>query len=100
MLNITRVALMLAMAAATTPVLADNDHLYYEQNRSQYITYEKASQIATEATGGGQVTDIEFDRSLSQADHFDVEVRKPNGQEYDVKIDAKTGKVISKHLDD
>ena len=50
--------------------------------------------------GGGQATDVEFDHSRTKPDHFDVEVRLPNGQEYEVEVNAKTGAVMSSRLDD
>ena len=50
--------------------------------------------------GGGQATDVEFDRSRNKPDHFDVNVHTANGQKYEVKVDAKTGAVLSSKLDD
>ena len=89
-----------AFAAVSTPALADGDYLHYEKNRSSYISHEKAAQIAVAKVGGGQATDVEFDHSRTKPDHFDVEVRLPNGQEYEVEVNAKTGAVMSSRLDD
>ena len=89
-----------AFAAISAPALADGDYLHYEKNRASYITHEKAAQIAVAKVGGGQATDVEFDRSRNKPDHFDVDVRMANGQKYEVKVDAKTGVVLSSHLDD
>ena len=89
-----------AFASLAAPALADGDYLHYEQNRASYITHEKAAQIAVAKVGGGQATDVEFDRSRNKPDHFDVDVRMANGQKYEVKVDAKTGAVLSSHLDD
>ena len=50
--------------------------------------------------GGGQATEVEFDRSRNKPDHFDVDVRTANGQKYEVEVNAKTGAVISSKLDD
>ena len=96
------VAILLATAftAVSAPALADGDSLHYEQNRASYITHEKAAQIAVAKVGGGQATEVEFDRSRNKPDHFDVDVRMANGQKYEVKVDAKTGAVLSSHLDD
>lgn len=85
--------------AAAAPAFADNDYLYYEKNRSQFISHEKAAQIAVEAIGSGEATDVEFEHGYTGDDHFDVEVRK-GYQEFDVKIDARTGKVLYKRRDD
>nr|WP_314488279.1 PepSY domain-containing protein [uncultured Kingella sp.] len=87
-------------ATISAPALADGDYLHYEKNRASYITHEKAAQIAVAKVGGGQATDVEFDRSRNKPDHFDVDVRMANGQKYEVKVDAKTGAVLSSHLDD
>ena len=89
-----------AFAAISAPALADSDYLHYEKNRASYITHEKAAQIAVAKVGGGQATDVEFDRSRNKPDHFDVDVRMANGQKSEVKVDAKTGAVLSSKLDD
>ena len=89
-----------AFAAISAPALADGDYLHYEKNRASYITHEKAAQIAMAKVGGGQATDVEFDRSRNKPDHFDVDVRMANGQKYEGNVDAKTGAVLSSHLDD
>ena len=94
------VLLAAAFAAVSAPALADGDYLHYEQNRASYITHEKAAQIAVAKVGGGQATDVEFDRSRNKPDHFDVDVRTANGQKYEVEVDAKTGAVLSSQLDD
>ena len=100
------VAVLLATAftVVATPALAGGDYLHYEQNRASYITHEKAAQIAVAKVGGGQATEVEFDRSRNKPDHFDVDVdvdvRTANGQKYEVEVDAKTGAVLSSHLDD
>ena len=99
--NKTAAVLFAALfAAVSTPALADGDSLHYEQNRASYITHEKAAQIAVAKVGGGQATEVEFDRSRNKPDHFDVDVRTANGQKYEVEVDAKTGAVLSSHLDD
>ena len=70
-------------AAVSAPALAGGDYLHYEQNRASYITHEKAAQIAVAKVGGGQATEVEFDRSRNKPDHFDVDVRTANGQKYE-----------------
>ena len=96
-LNKTLLALALA-TGISAPALADDDYRYYEQNRSQFISHERAAEIASEAVGGGRVTDVEFDRDFS-GDHFEVEVISKDGHEYDVILDAKSGKVLAKKID-
>ncbi|WP_325313188.1 PepSY domain-containing protein [Kingella oralis] len=56
--------------------------------------------MAVAKVGGGQATEVEFDRSRNKPDHFDVDVRTANGQKYEVEVDAKTGAVLSSQLDD
>lgn len=99
MKTMNKILLSLTLAAGVSaPALADDDYRYYEQNRSQFISHERAAEIANEAVGGGRVTDVEFDRDYS-GDHFEVEVIGKDGREYDVIIDAKSGKVLSKRID-
>ena len=99
-MKLTNKTAAVIFAAISAPALAGGDYLHYEKNRAQYITHGKAAQIAVAKVGGGQATDVEFDRSRNKPDHFDVDVRMANGQKYEVKVDAKTGAVLSSHLDD
>ncbi len=91
-------ALAAAFAMASAPAFADDDHWYYEKNRSSFITFEKAAEVAEQEVAG-TVTDVDFEHDWN-GDHFEVEVRSSDGRKYEVIIDAKSGKVISKHLDD
>lgn len=93
-------SLLTLMAAATiaTPALADDDYRHYEQNRGQYISHDQAAEAALKAVGkNGRVMEVEFDHDWN-GDHFDVEVLA-EGREYDVIVEAKTGKVLSSRLD-
>ena len=99
-MKLTNKTAAVIFAAISAPALAGGDYLHYEKNRAQYITHEKVAQIAVAKVGGGQATDVEFDRGRNKPDHFDVNVRMANGQKYEVKVDAKTGAVLSSHLDD
>lgn len=86
-------ALFFVLAA---PVLADNDKLIFQQNRHEYITHEQARDTAIQRVGGGMVDydDVDFEYDKLHGAHFEVEVTDLNGKQWDVKIDAKTGKVI------
>ena len=95
---LTFTALAAAFTFATAPARADDDQRYYEQHRSDFITFDKAAEIATQAVAG-TVTEVEFDHDRS-GDHFDVDVRSNDGNKHEVKIDAKSGKVLSKRIDD
>ncbi|OAM34407.1 peptidase [Eikenella sp. NML96-A-049] len=92
-------SLTLLAALFTAPAFADGNQLHYEHNRQSYISYDRAAQIAVSKVGGGQATEVEFDRSRTKPDHFDVDVRLPDGRKYEVEIDAQTGNVLSSHLD-
>ena len=61
------------------------------------VTMEEAKAIAVKSVGG-TVTGIELDREAS-GDVYEVEV-KSKGFEYDLDIDAKTGKVLRTDKDD
>lgn len=89
-------ALLLACIAGTVYASYDDDDRYYEQNRDKLISYEKARDIAAKEVGG-YAEDVDFEYELGRA-VFEVDVRKEN-QEYNVKIDAKTGKVLSARRD-
>lgn len=95
-----RVIFAAALLAVSAPVLAENDDRIYEQNRSQYITHEKARDLAIEAVGGGEVAygDVDFEYSRKHGAYFEVEVMK-DAVEYDVKVDAKSGKILHKAQD-
>lgn len=93
------IALVLAagLMAASVPAFADNDELHYQQNRSQYISYEQAAKIAADKVGG-RAGKVDFEYSRTKGAYFEVDVMGRDG-EYDVIIDAKTGRVISSQRD-
>lgn len=77
-------------SAATQPVPA-----VQPQGR---ISLQQAIAAAEKHHPGGTATKAELDTEWGQA-VYEVEVRMPNRQEYDVKIDASNGKVLSSRLD-
>lgn len=97
MLNMKKLvsALALSTVALTTApmVMADDDYIY-QQNKAQYISHEKAAQIAKAQVKDSQVKNVEFDYESYHGATFDVELFTGQGIEYDVKVDAKTGKVL------
>ena len=58
------------------------------------IGFDDAKRIALERVAG-EVESIELERGV-----FEVEVRTPQGAEYEVHIDAEAGTVIRVELDD
>ena len=94
-------ALMTAtLMAVAAPAMADDDDHHYRQNSSQYITHEQASKAAVSAVGSGYAKEVDFEYKPHRGSaYFDVEVQTNTGPEYKVIVDAKTGKVLSKHID-
>ncbi|MDO4879119.1 MAG: PepSY domain-containing protein [Neisseria sp.] len=103
----------LALLAAA-PALADDDDRDDDEDRrprysqshkakktrakhGRHISREQAKRAALSRVGG-RVKDIDFDRDDDRP-HYDVEITK-NGREYDVKVDARTGRVISVRRED
>lgn len=83
---------------ATPAMLADDDdddddHRIYQQNKAQYISKQKAIQIAKNRVKNSQVKKAKFDHDNGVAT-YKVELRTKSGVEYGVKINAKTGKII------
>jgi len=60
----------------------------------RFISKAKAEQIALKAVGGGTVLLVVLEKNDNPAD-WSVDVRAPNGNEYEVKVNAYTGKVIA-----
>ena len=75
---------------------------YYPSQKSPepnlFISREKAAQIAADAVGGGFVKDVDLERGFGSP-YYEVEVIDSRGREYEVNINAKTGRVISKRRD-
>ena len=100
MFNKKTFAILFAAASVgvASPALADDwyddDEIHYEQNRQNFISHEQAANAAKAKIGAGaHVTDVEFEKKFNGA-FFDVEVVNAKGQEFDVRVDAKTGKII------
>ena len=89
-------AVLLVFAIGMT-VRADSDASYYRRYRQQFISHAEAGQIALaafEATYNmkGRIDEVEFDHER-YGDFFEVEI-KVGGREYDVYVDARTGRVV------
>lgn len=69
-----------------------------------------AERIALERAGGGQVTEVEFDRAdddrddaddrddRDDRDHWEIEVSN-GGTEHDIDVDAATGEILDHDVD-
>lgn len=64
---------------------------------NSYIGAEKAKQIALSKVGGGTVTKVELDKD-DDVSVYEVEVIKGK-HEYELEIDAKTGKILEVDMD-
>lgn len=62
--------------------------------QAKYITKAQAVQIALNAVGGGKVLLIKLETGDNPVD-WSVDVRATNKKEYEVKVNAITGKVIA-----
>jgi uncharacterized membrane protein YkoI len=60
----------------------------------QYISKAQAEKIALNAVGGGKVLLIKLETNDNPVD-WSVDVKATNGTEYEVKVNAITGKVIA-----
>jgi uncharacterized membrane protein YkoI len=60
----------------------------------KFISKAQAEQIALSAVGGGKVLLIVLERNDNPPD-WSVDVQATNGNEYEVKVNAHTGKVIA-----
>ncbi|MFA9486241.1 PepSY domain-containing protein [Moraxella haemolytica] len=96
---ISTLALSVFAMSFTATASADEDRRIYQQNKAQYISHAKAGEIAKAHVKGTAVKQVEFDHDRMYGAHFDVEIITAQG-EYDVKVDAKSGKVISSKFDD
>lgn len=67
-----------------------------EETDADFIGMDKAVQIAKDKVGGGDVTDKEFDRDDNE---YEIDLTY-DGSEYDVEINATTGKVKDIDQDD
>ena len=57
--------------------------------KSSRISKEEAKSIALEKTGGGKIVEFELDD-----DEYEIEIIGTDGYEYELEIDAYTGKII------
>ena len=95
-----------ALLGISSPALAHHDghddddhpHSVHEHKAQAGLISQAQAKKAALARIGGRVTDIELDRDDGRP-HYDVEIVK-NGREYDVKVDARSGRVRSVRRDD
>ncbi|MBQ9619941.1 MAG: PepSY domain-containing protein [Neisseriaceae bacterium] len=74
------------------------NHQYFEQNNQNYISHQKAAEIALQAfekkyRKKGFVEDVDFEHKL-HGNYYEVEIEDGRDRDYEVRVDAKTGKVL------
>lgn len=101
-MNLKTLALSALVATSTltaVPAFADDDHAELAAQQVAKVSADQAKAIAIKAVGGGVVVDIDFDTSTRyKGGYYDVEVQN-GATKYDIKVDANTGKVIKKKID-
>ena len=93
-------ALIMAFGAASTLAVADDDRAEMEAvvKAGNFISPEEARDKAL-AAKPGSVIDLDLDRSWRGGYHYEVEVLDAELREWEVHVDAKTGKVLSVQRD-
>lgn len=86
-------SLALGLMAVSTTARADEDERHYQQHSGQYISQEQAAKIAADKVGG-RAGEVDFEYSRHRGAYFEVEVFNEQG-EHEVKVDAKSGNVLS-----
>lgn len=74
------------------------DRMEHQAQKRAKVSYAQAKRQAIKAVGGGVVTGIEFEMGRGYH-YYDVEVRR-GYTDYDVRINAQTGAVVFKKVDD
>ena len=71
---------------------------HFEQHNQHYISRQRAAEIALNAFQNkyhkkGFVEDVEFEHKFS-GNYYEVEIEDERGRDYEVRLDAQTGKVV------
>ena len=69
------------------------------KSSGSYISRAKAVAIAKARVGGGKVDNVDFERSRRHGAYYEVDIENRKG-DYEVRVNAQTGKVISVQRDD
>ena len=68
------------------------------KGNSGYISRAKAVAIAKARVGGGKVDNVDFERSRRHGAYYEIDIENRKG-DYEVRVNAQTGKVISMQRD-
>ena len=71
---------------------------HFEQNNQHFISHQRAAEIALNAFQNkyhkkGFVEDVDFEHKFS-GNYYEVEIEDERGRDYEVRLDAQTGKVV------
>ena len=74
------------------------NHKHFEQHNQHYISQQRAAESALKAFENkyhkkGFVEDVDFEHKKS-GDYYEVEIEDERDRDYEVRLDAKTGKVL------
>lgn len=98
--KLTVTTLLSVTALFSTAAFADDDYLAYQANQyGKIISPDQAHDIAQKHLNAQFISDVDFDYSHRHGAHYEVEAIDSKGREYNVIIDAKTGKVITSYRD-
>ena len=98
----TKYALLAAVASAllasAVPAQAARVHGHHK-TQNGFVSQAQAKKAAL-ARVGGRVISVDFERDdEDERAHYDIDIIK-NHVEYNVKVDARSGRVIRVHQDD
>lgn len=93
------VVMLAALGGFSCAVYADDD---WDDDRryrgGDIISVERAIDIAKDRVGGGRVEDVDLDSDDGRR-YYEIEIER-RGLEYEVKVDARTGRVLEVDVDD
>ena len=94
--TMTAVATGIVLGSMGGTVYADDD----DSHRARAaISKERAVSIAERQVKGGRAIDTDFERDDGRS-YYEIDVRGSNKRTYEIKVDANSGKVISRKIDD
>ena len=94
--TMTAVAIGIVLGSMGGAVYADDD----DRHRARAaISKERAVSIAEPQVKDGRAIDVDFERDDGRS-YYEIDVRGSNKRTYEIKVDASSGKVISRKIDD
>lgn len=94
--TMTAVATGIVLGSMGGAAYADDDDRHRANAK---ISKERAVSIAEGQVKGGRAIDTYFERDDGRS-YYEIDVRGSNKRTYEIKVDANSGKVISRKIDD